>query len=504
MKYVTRPAPAPPGSQLMNNHVNPAMSNKPKPPRPPPPRVTDQKPPAKEPMKIFSNLFGASKKSSNKSNEKLSQMEVKLPPPRLPPPTSTSIRHNQNFTNLSSTTTAAQLINFDESPPASPVGFIKKSNTGGSDSVSMDSFCSTNSSPNNFGLNSGTTSQAESGFEDDFSVSDFKVSSRAASRSTTFSNDPFDCLDEFSSSTTTNLPVKNNIHGNIRNMKPLIQPKPVSIGNTNFYSSLSSSNSTAPSPANFDDTLSNGKNLVKPTVLSMPTIIKPASQNSNRKPSPIHVPLSSQKNEVNKKKSMAPLPPVQYKPLDSASDESFEDDPPSPPMPSIPAPVLVLDALNNDVDDEEKDSYGIALYDYESEVTEDLNFRANEKIYLIQQMNDEWMYGRNKRGCEGIFPISYIEIKVPIKNPQTDSGTASRSESVSPAVTTTSGHRVRALYTFEAETDGDLTILENEIVNVMYEINSEWLYGSNSYGQYGQFPSNFIEFIPHNLPPMPK
>lgn len=45
---------------------------------------------------------------------------------------------------------------------------------------------------------------------------------------------------------------------------------------------------------------------------------------------------------------------------------------------------------------------------------------------------------------------------------------------------------------------------ENEIVNVMYEINAEWLYGSNSYGQYGQFPSNYIEFIPHNLPPMPK
>lgn len=161
-------------------------------------------------------------------------------------------------------------------------------------------------------------------------------------------------------------------------MKPIIQPKPVvSIGNTNFYSSLS--NSAAPSPANFDDTLSNGKTLVKPTVLSMPTIIKPTSLSSNRKPSPIHVPLSSQKSEINKKKSMAPLPPVQYKPLDSASDESFEDDPPSPPMPTIPAPVLVFDGLNdnNETDDEGKDSYGIALYDYESEVTEDLNFRVS-------------------------------------------------------------------------------------------------------------------------------
>lgn len=70
-------------------------------------------------------------------------------------------------------------------------------------------------------------------------------------------------------------------------------------------------------------------------------------------------------------------------------------------------------------------------------------------------MNDEWMYGRNKRGCEGIFPVSYVDIRVPLKNyPETDSGTASRSESVSPA-----SNRVRVLYTFNAEAEGDLTIL---------------------------------------------
>lgn len=70
-------------------------------------------------------------------------------------------------------------------------------------------------------------------------------------------------------------------------------------------------------------------------------------------------------------------------------------------------------------------------------------------------MNDEWMYGRNKRGCEGIFPLSYVDIRVPLKNyPETDSGTASRSESVSPAE-----NRVRVLYTFNAEAEGDLTII---------------------------------------------
>ncbi|KAG5679889.1 hypothetical protein PVAND_009426 [Polypedilum vanderplanki] len=495
MKYATRPAPPPPSSGVMHQHQQPQQfppvlnSNtiKPKPPRPPPPKQSNDTINNKtQSMKLFSNLFGASKKNNiNKSNEKLSQMEVKLPPPRLPmPPINNRHHHNTTtVTPVSQVTNDLQLINFDVSPPASPVSFIKKSNTGGSDSVSMDSFCSSNSSPNNLGFNSGTTSQAESGFEDDFSVSDFKVSSRAASRSTTFSNDPFELLDDFSSSASTpstGLP-RSNMHANIRNMKPTIQPKPVSIGNTNFF--------TSNLPSAFDDSSNSNKNVTKVPAVSMPTIIKPASLTTNRKPSPTHVP------------SLQIIKPIQpaYQDLESTSDESYEE-PPSPPMPTIPAPVLVLDENNdNDDDDEEKESYRIALYDFESDVTEDLNFRANEKIYLMQQMNDEWMYGRNKRGCEGIFPINYIDIKVPLKNPQSDSGTASRSESVSP-----SSHRVRVLYTFNAETDEDLTIKENDFVNVLYEINSEWLYGSNSNGEYGQFPANFIEFIPQHLPSMPK
>lgn len=69
-------------------------------------------------------------------------------------------------------------------------------------------------------------------------------------------------------------------------------------------------------------------------------------------------------------------------------------------------------------------------------------------------MNDEWMYGRNKRGCEGIFPVSYVDIRKPLPL-ETDSGTASRSASVSPAI---ESHRVLVLYNFNAQTEEDLTI----------------------------------------------
>lgn len=136
-------------------------------------------------------------------------------------------------------------------------------------------------------------------------------------------------------------------------MKPMIQPKPVvSIGSTNFFVA----NST-------------------PAVVSMPTIIKPASSNGSRKQlSPIHVPLPS---VLLNKPSVGPL--SNYKELDATSDESFEDEPSSPPMPTIPAPVLVLndERLEEEDDNEEKESYGVALFDFESDVTEDLSFRVS-------------------------------------------------------------------------------------------------------------------------------
>lgn len=65
------------------------------------------------------------------------------------------------------------------------------------------------------------------------------------------------------------------------------------------------------------------------------------------------------------------------------------------------------------------------------------------------------MFGRNKRGCEGIFPMSYVDIRVPLASEQVEFDTEARSVPVSTAV---EGHHVRAFYNFQAETDEDLTI----------------------------------------------
>jgi len=183
MTIPTRPAPPPPRPVAIGSSSNPLsrlqsskiVSKKPPPPRPPPPKMPAsngqvKKSGSQPSISILSNFFGASKRANKLSSQQNPEMRA---PPKLPAPPVNVHRHNNSNSNIvnnisninyigfteqpsSKQRSDVQLINFDESPPSSPPS-IKKSNTGGSDSVSMDSFCSSTSSPNNL----GTTSQAE-------------------------------------------------------------------------------------------------------------------------------------------------------------------------------------------------------------------------------------------------------------------------------------------------------------------------------------------------------
>jgi hypothetical protein len=164
MTIPSRPAPPPPNKNIMNHHnnssstsmVNSFVNNKKAaPPRPPPPtKAMAPLAPVKK-SGILSNLFGSSNK--NKVTETTTQIKV---PPKLPAPPAIMRSHSnssnqfqlqQQQQQISSIHPDLQLINFGDTNSYSPPPSIKKTPTGGSDSVSIDSFCSSNSSPNNFG-----------------------------------------------------------------------------------------------------------------------------------------------------------------------------------------------------------------------------------------------------------------------------------------------------------------------------------------------------------------
>ncbi|XP_014089169.3 uncharacterized protein l(3)05822 [Bactrocera oleae] len=465
------------------------------PPRPPPPKVQVNgrrapQPPATHSTKLLSNIFRSKKSSSssisnnnNKANKvygvssgvyAINNTSVSTTNSSSSSTTTWATTNNAtnscnnsqswqanwnssysstSLTSLSAgnaggasapSTTEAQLITFD-SPPSSPT-FTQKSN---SDCLSVDSF----SSDSNFSsANNGSVSQPESGFEDDFS---------ALSRPATTTS-PLDPWEAFDSGFNTAV---DSIYGCTAATNS-IGTAPVRNLNT-INSRIQSSN---------DNPLCNGKSLLPPTpTLSAPTIIKPKLSQKPR----------------------APKPPVLQISQFTLSGDDTSQTPPSPPMPICAPPpppngVSLLAVISGKADAlqlnigaiaEETNPHGVALYDFDGVEEGDLSFRANEKICILKQVSAEWYCGRTRSGCEGIFPINYIDVKVPLVEHKTK----------------TKPLRVRSLYNFPAEYDGDLALKENEIVTILYKINEDWLFGEVD-GRQGQFPANFIEYLPDNIP----
>uniref|UniRef100_A0A2M4BI89 Putative cofilin/tropomyosin family drebrinlike protein abp1 n=1 Tax=Anopheles marajoara TaxID=58244 RepID=A0A2M4BI89_9DIPT len=494
---------------------------KPPPPRPPPPKVQSsqlapivpalKKPGQPQSINILSSLFGqkrsASGSSANgktnasvvqKSNSSSSSVPIKLlppPAPLAPPPSSGSSRSGGSssygsFAPSSGTGTAPssgemQLITFD-SPPSSPT-FTQKSC---SDCISVDSFSSDSnySSPNG-----GNMSQAESGFEDDFvaSASGFNQQ-RSGSAGMTWG----DLIDPFES------------NGSSR----AVNYAPLPLTTAQVRAPLVNSKLQQ---SDFIDPLCNGRTVTSkiPTV-SMPTIIKPPTVGSgSQKSTPQHAASALQTSAranlaggggvfAASKRPAAAAPPA-VADYFSTEVDSF-DSLPSLPMPTIPPPppppVSSSSSSSAGVVDTAEEPYGIALYNFEGETDEDLTLKVNEKIYLLRRITDEWYMGRDRRGLVGMFPVNYVEVKVPLSSDEPAQLTPSATFSASAATQQRSDAiKVRALYHFSAETPEDLTLREDDLVTVLYQITPEWLYGEVN-GRRGQFPANFIEYVPPNLP----
>lgn len=147
--------------------------------------------------------------------------------------------------------------------------------------------------------------------------------------------------------------------------------------------------------------------------------------------------------------------------------ETIKMSPHSLPMPSIPPPDPPKDVQYDDI------PYGIALYDFQSEEPNDLPFQVNDIIILTRKINNDWFYGKTGER-EGIFPANFIDVIVPLSE---------------------NDNTVMALYEFKAQMDEDLSLKPGQLVNVIKKINDDWLYGE-SYGKFGQFPSNFVDKAP--------
>lgn len=119
-----------------------------------------------------------------------------------------------------------------------------------------------------------------------------------------------------------------------------------------------------------------------------------------------------------------------------------------------------------------------------------LSRQENEKIYLLRQIDAEWMYGRNKRGCEGMFPINFIEIRVPLKDEkQQKHHINGLVQSQIATSVSSSARKARVLYDFTAEVQEDLTIRVSILSVCAQNLAQKIFCRSQTRGEFSRMPS---------------
>ncbi|XP_014298511.1 uncharacterized protein B0303.7 isoform X2 [Microplitis demolitor] len=455
MPIPTRTAPKPPGNpidQRNNTWSNndpfgpltipqPVQKKKP-PPRPPPPRIKNDN---------IQNHFTKPKKPT-RPTELITNLfgirAAKQPQGKSFYSNNRSSTINGQSNNLPDGTVSL----IDLSPPGSPTFTTRSS----SDGVSIDSFGSDgNSNPSIF-TNSGNTSQNESAFEDDF---DFFGNLANC----TIQNDPWKQntnFDPFSQAKSTNTNMTNGIKH---------------IDEASFFA-YNNSPMQLLTPASTTTNVSTMPTIIRvrppkpPAPKSLTTSLTPTVPNFSVSSSGKNHKIVNNSCKFNESSTW----PTKF-------NETFSHGNSSPPMPSIPPPAPppeYLTQIECPTTQKKSRPQGIALYDFEATQPGDLPLKEGDIVILTKKINDEWLEGQVGNHT-GMFPANFINITVPLPEQ--------------------SLNIVNALYTFNGETWEDLSFEEGAKITVLSKISDDWLYGEYQ-GKKGQFPTNYVDRLPQNLP----
>lgn len=419
-----------------------------------------------------SNISHVLNGSSEPSRTPLSDSRKKksAPPPRPPPPKpSAQLRAVQNavfFTEaiqpkrpppppqstlllMSSQTTPDLLINWD-SPPASPTP-----GRSSSDGLSLKSFGSDSSgTATSSGMGGGFGHRSESGFESETDAWTIGESSSGIPRPSSQPSFLAESVKPFSMPTI--------IRPNRSAGSKGIPPPPPSSGSSTHLKALEKVNA-----------------------------IRPAS------PSGYYDFSGGVANNVGSSSHLADLLD-----LDCNEEWTNEDQNHSPPEPSIPpppppaaaAPPSILLTESSPPPVAASCPSALALYDYDSPHSGDLNFKEGDRILLKARVNEEWFQG-SLNSLEGMFPVSFVRILVPLSSESDQSSSVDNEPSSSSHIPVIgSSYCAVVIYNFTAETGQDLTLHEGDQVEVTESLGNGWLYGIHSQsGQSGQFPESFVQ-----------
>lgn len=128
---------------------------------------------------------------------------------------------------------------------------------------------------------------------------------------------------------------------------------------------------------------------------------------------------------------------------------------------------------------------GKALFAYTSRNSKELDLKLDEVITILGPHDNIW-YSAEKNGKKGYIPIHYIKL-LPDEKKETKNEPSNNNV-----------NKVKAIYTYHAKTNEQISFQAGEIIEVIEKIDKNWCKGRIG-NREGKFPNSFVE--PINSPP---
>ncbi|XP_054005474.1 dynamin-binding protein-like isoform X1 [Hylaeus anthracinus] len=138
--------------------------------------------------------------------------------------------------------------------------------------------------------------------------------------------------------------------------------------------------------------------------------------------------------------------------------------------------------------------YAITLYPFSGQFPNELSFGEKEIVHLIKHIDSEWMEGTidNRKG---IFPISYVNIIVDCNENNSEQNMFNQDVGITEYDELMPGTQAKVEYTFRAQMDGDLNVIEGDIVTVIDMVNSDWVNVEDKSGKIGLCPRGYLSSL---------
>eukprot|EP01087_Luapelamoeba_hula_P004943 TRINITY_DN1495_c1_g2_i1.p1 TRINITY_DN1495_c1_g2~~TRINITY_DN1495_c1_g2_i1.p1 ORF type:complete len:710 (+),score=124.74 TRINITY_DN1495_c1_g2_i1:64-2193(+) len=135
-------------------------------------------------------------------------------------------------------------------------------------------------------------------------------------------------------------------------------------------------------------------------------------------------------------------------------------------------------------------------FDFEAAGEGELDLKAGDVVTVREKTSDEWWTGECN-GRIGLFPVTYVvERAQPVAPPPVAAAPPQAAAVSEPAAKT-----ARALYAFDAASDVELALKQDDIVTLLEcDPGAEWWRGTLPDGRDGMFPSSYVQLIEQPAP----